>query len=164
MINKKHLIELIINSLQHDLAKATMAAKEAHAAATNDQSVAETQYDTLAIEAGYLAEGQSRRIIEIKSSIKIFKNMLTTLTLSESNSMVANIGCLIQLAGDEPLAHWFFLAPSAGGLRIPLEQQHITLITPQSPMGEALIGKEEGEDIDIGFSRKLAQDYIIHLY
>ena len=68
-INKQALVELIISDLQQALNQAISAANEAHAAAVDDQSVAETQYDTLAIEASYLAEGQSKRVQELQKAI-----------------------------------------------------------------------------------------------
>ena len=163
MINKKTLINDIIKTLKHDLTKATIAAKEAHAAATDDESVAETQYDTLAIEAGYLAEGHSKRIIEIQTSIIAFEALDIDIKSMAFDTLCVKLGSLIQLNEDEPLAHWFFLAPFAGGLRLNIEGQNITVITPQSPMGAALLGKEQDDDIDMTFSSKLKQDYIVKI-
>jgi uncharacterized membrane protein len=73
MLNKQQLITIIVSSLSQQLQKAIAAANEAHAAAVDDQSVAETQYDTLAIEAGYLAEGQSRRVTEFQQAIDAYQ-------------------------------------------------------------------------------------------
>jgi len=66
---KAEVISKILTYLQNELASLSTAAKNAHLAAIDDQSVAETQYDTLAIEASYLAEGQSRRVEALKKSI-----------------------------------------------------------------------------------------------
>ncbi len=49
MFNKKQLVDVIVTALKQELQQAIDAANEAHAAAVDDQSVAETQYDTLAI-------------------------------------------------------------------------------------------------------------------
>ena len=45
-MNKEKLITNIISHLENALSIAKHAANEAHLAATDDQSVAETQYDT----------------------------------------------------------------------------------------------------------------------
>ena len=71
-MNKNKILDAVLSYLYLELSHCEQAANNAHLAATDDQSVAETQYDTLAIESAYLAEGQSRRLIEFKVSIKRF--------------------------------------------------------------------------------------------
>ncbi len=68
-ICRQQLNHTIEGHLKSKIAEAEEAAMNAHHAAIDDQSVAETQYDTLAIEAGYLAEGQSRRIQMLKEEL-----------------------------------------------------------------------------------------------
>ncbi|GAA5138069.1 hypothetical protein GCM10025767_19860 [Thalassotalea piscium] len=55
------MLEDLITYLKNELSALVNAANSARAASIDEQSVAETQYDTLAIEAGYLAEGQAKR-------------------------------------------------------------------------------------------------------
>jgi len=151
---------MITSSLNQQLQQAIDAANEAHAAAVDDQSVAETQYDTLAIEASYLAEGQSKRVQEFQQAIDAYN----ALELIEFNvgSYIA-LGALVQLSADEKANHWFFIGPAAGGFRCQLNQQNITIITPQSPMGIALIGKQQDDDIEIKLGTNKLEDYIAAL-
>jgi len=153
-INKQALVILIVNELQQELNQAINAANQAHAAAVDDQSVAETQYDTLAIEASYLAEGQSRRVQELQTAINDYQKL--NLLMFDINKPIA-LTALVQVAADSQAQHWFFIGPAAGGFRCLLDQQHITVITPQSPMGLALIGKFQDDDIEVmlGDSRLL---------
>lgn len=156
-INKKAIVSSIIKKLKQALDQAISAANEAHAAAVDDQSVAETQYDTLAIEASYLAEGQSRRVQELQSAI----NQYQALTLVDFNTECAiALTALVQLSKDSTNQHWFFIGPAAGGFRCSLEAQHITVITPQSPMGLALLGKYQDDEIDISLGHNRLIDYI----
>ena len=145
-IDKQALVTLIISEIKQEINQAISAANEAHAAAVDDQSVAETQYDTLAIEASYLAEGQSRRVQELQTAIHDYHG-LSLLDFNE-NSAIA-LTALVQLSKDSQGQHWFFIGPAAGGFRCILSEQHITVITPQSPMGLALLGKFQDDDIDI---------------
>ncbi len=39
----------------------------------------------------------------------------------------------------------FFIGPKSGGLEIEFEGKEVTVITPQSPLGEQLIGKKAGQ-------------------
>ena len=160
MPNKKQLVDLVVTSLSKQLQQAIDAANEAHAAAVDDQSVAETQYDTLAIEASYLAEGQSRRVIEFQHAIDTYK----ALELIEfNNDSYIALGALVQLSADAETNHWFFIGPAAGGFRDQIAQHNITVITPQSPMGTALIGKQLDDDIEVMLGNNKLEDYIVTL-
>lgn len=156
-INKQTLVALIINELKQELNQAISAANEAHAAAVDDQSVAETQYDTLAIEASYLAEGQSRRVQELQTAINDY-NKLSLFVFNE-NSTIA-LTALVQLSKDSQAHHWFFIGPASGGFRCQLAKQHITVITPESPMGLALLDKYQDDDIEVMLGDKKLTDYV----
>ena len=156
-INKPELVSLIKKSLEQELNQAISAANEAHAAAVDDQSVAETQYDTLAIEASYLAEGQSRRVQTLQTAIKAYQGL--NLVSFDADTPIA-LSALVQLEQDSLNKHWFFIGPAAGGFRCELWENQITVITPQSPMGIALIGKYQDDDVDIKLGNNLLSDFI----
>ncbi|TWX66765.1 hypothetical protein ESZ36_14485 [Colwellia demingiae] len=160
MPNKKQLIDIVVTALSKELQQAIDAANEAHAAAVDDQSVAETQYDTLAIEASYLAEGQSKRVLEFQHAIEAYK-MLDI--IEYNNDSYIALGALVQLSADLESNHWFFIGPAAGGFRCQLAQQNITVISPKSPMGMALIGKQQDDDIEIVLGSNKLKDYIAAL-
>lgn len=155
--NKQTLLTLIIKELEQELNQAISAANEAHAAAVDDQSVAETQYDTLAIEASYLAEGHSRRVQELQTAIADYNAM--NLAGFDENKPIA-LSAMVQLSKDRDNQHWFFIGPAAGGYRCILSKKHITVITPSSPMGAILLGKYQDDDIDIELGNSHLADYI----
>ena len=157
VINKKAIVALIISELESELEHAVNSANDAHAAAVDDESVAETQYDTLAIEAGYLAEGQSRRVQELQSAIQSYQS-LPLLTFDHNKAI--SLSALVQLSKDSESNHWFFIGPAAGGFRCQLSNQHITVITPQSPMGRALMNKFEDDDVEVMLGKGALNDYI----
>jgi transcription elongation GreA/GreB family factor len=160
MPNKKQLIDLVVMELSKEHQQAIDAANDAHAAAVDDQSVAETQYDTLAIEASYLAEGQSKRVIEFQHAIDAYKKLNI---INFNNDSYIALGALVQLSVDSKTNHWFFIGPAAGGFRCQLGKKNITVITPQSPMGAALIGKQQNDDIEIMLGTNKLKDYIAAL-
>jgi len=140
---KAEVISKILTYLQNELASLSTAAKNAHLAAIDDQSVAETQYDTLAIEASYLAEGQSRRVEALKKSIIELK------ALPLEQSLQVSLGSLVQLSQDTRAKHWFFIAAAAAGFRCKINDQQITVITPQSPMGQVMMEKYVDDEIQL---------------
>jgi hypothetical protein len=159
-VDKKALVALVIQSLKQELSQAINAANEAHASAVDDQSVAETQYDTLAIEASYLAEGQSRRVQALQEAL--FKYQELTLLEFDENKAIA-LSALVQLFTDSEKQHWFFIGPGAGGFRCKLNEQQITVITPQSPIGLVLMGEYNGEDIEVMLGDNKLTDYIANV-
>ena len=160
-VDKKTLVALIIKNLKQELSQAINAANEAHAAAVDDQSVAETQYDTLAIEASYLAEGQSRRVQELQEALISYQEL--NLVEFDENKPIA-LSALVQLHADSKKQHWFFIGPAAGGFRCELNEQYITVITPKSPIGIVLMREFEGESIDVMLGNGQLTDYIASVY
>lgn len=166
VMNKTLLITKILKHLRFELANCELAATNAHLAATDDQSVAETQYDTLAIESAYLAEGQSRRLVEFKAAIQALEQLSQQFNLQHTTDIALTdkitLGSLVQLATEVEHQQWFFIAPSAGGYRTTIDGQHYTVVTPQSPMGNALIGKQIDDDIEVLLGNsKLIDDIVV---
>ncbi len=160
-MNKKQILRDIISHLEQELSATIIAANNAHLAATDDQSVAETQYDTLAIEASYLAEGQSRRVAEIQHA----KQAITELVLREFHEdMPVSLGALVQLSRDSDDNQWFFIAPAAGGFRGIFNGKNYTVITPTSPMAKALVGKYIDDEVELMIGVNKICDEIIAVY
>jgi hypothetical protein len=140
-MNKAQLIRQIVISLRESLAVLEKAARASHAEATHESSKAESKYDTRGLEAAYLAGGQARQAKEIPDSIKLYEALP-----------------IKNFAGDEPLdltalveldaggaRSLYFIGPKNGGLEIEHQRKEITVITPQSPLGQNLVGKQAGQ-------------------
>ncbi|MEI7535490.1 MAG: GreA/GreB family elongation factor, partial [Verrucomicrobiae bacterium] len=61
-----------------------------------------------------------------------------------------NLGALVELehGGESSL---YFVGPRAGGTEVIHDKKEILVITPQSPLGEQLIGKQAGEQPQLNF-------------
>ena len=75
-MNKKKLLEQIIDGLGDGLRVLEKAARASHAEATHESSKAESKYDTRGLEAAYLAGGQARQAREILDSIKFYQSLI----------------------------------------------------------------------------------------
>ncbi|REL28353.1 hypothetical protein DXX93_18475 [Thalassotalea euphylliae] len=177
-MNKKDILTRVQAAIEALLTQALAAATQAHNAAIDDQSKAETQYDTLAIEAAYLAEGQSKRIAELKSQLQQLKEQAV------EESEVINIGALFSLAYDsastdsESATKHFYLLPCAAGTCItlandpptqlehtqPEHSQKIYVITPAAPLGRALIGLTVDDDFSLNLGVKQQTGYVVAIY
>lgn len=143
MLNKRALINAIVSELREARDKAAQAADAAKATATDSENVAENKYDTLGLEAAYLAHGQSDRILQLEKDIRTFEELQT----KESNKV--ELGALIELEDHSGETTFVFLAPSAGGFKISHGSRSIQIITPAAPLGKLLMGAEVDDEVNL---------------
>jgi transcription elongation GreA/GreB family factor len=140
-MNKAALLEQIVSSLSESLETLQKAARASHAEATDESSKAENKYDTRGLEAAYLAGGQARQAKEILDSIEVYG----ALKLKEFGPEAPiDLTALVELES-EGMESTYFLGPKNGGLEVEFEGQEVTVLTPQSPLGETLMGKQAGQ-------------------
>ncbi len=142
-MNKAALRDRIIAQLHADLANQTTAALLARDEAINEESRAESKYDTHSQEAAYLAEGQARIAAEIQASIAFYQTF-TPAPFSLQDPIA--LGALVELTAKNQPA-WFFIGPSAGGTEVLIDGQTVLVITPASPVGRQLLGRRVGDSI-----------------
>ena len=65
-MDKLLLQQQVLERLAEDLLEVEEAVRVAHEAATHEENIAENKYDTLGLEAAYLATGQARRAEAIR--------------------------------------------------------------------------------------------------
>lgn len=145
-MNKHTVHQLILHKLRDDLDVAQRAAQTAYETATHEENIAENKYDTLGLEASYLAAGQAKRVEEIKQALAVCQNL--TLRAYDEQAGI-QVGALLGLEDENGHEQWLFLGPDAAGLKVYLVGQLITVITPRSPLGQSLLGKFEGDEVQI---------------
>jgi transcription elongation GreA/GreB family factor len=140
-MNKTQILKQIVASLSESLEVLEKAARASHEEATHESSKAESKYDTRGLEAAYLAGGQARQAKEIMDAIKLYATLpLKDFAPGEPIALTA----LVELdAGGNRST--YFIGPKNGGLEFELKGKEITVITPQSPLGQNLMGKTEGQ-------------------
>ena len=146
-VNRARLLEKIINHLEDSLKLNIDAAEQAHETATHSENVAENRYDTLGLEAAYLAQGQSQRVVAGEVDIVSFK-ALRDLRHSESIAMGSLVALVDEGADEGDRRQLLFIGPAAGGLRLVIDQNEIVVITPSAPLGKALMGHSVHEEIE----------------
>ena len=147
-MKKPALLKAIIARLDAELALSLHAARTAAAGATDEQNKAENKYDTRGLELSYLAAGQGRKIAEAEATLAQFR----TLELRDFGPLdPIDLSALITLesraADAQPL---YFLAPRGGGTEVRHAGREVLVITPQSPLGQQLLGRRKGDRISFG--------------
>ncbi len=151
-LNKRTIIDKIIAALATELESYTTSAKAAFAAATDPQSKAENKYDTRSLEASYLARGQGQQALEIMRSLQQYETLPVRDFIAGAP---IDIGALVELERDGERT-FFFFGPRAGGTEIKHEGKEILVITPQSPMGQELLGRKAGDTAQLPAGRAKA--------
>ncbi len=142
-MDKREILNLLIEKLQLEVSGLLAAARAAHEAATHEESRAEDSHDTRGLEASYLAGAQAQRAAELGALISAYR--LMPLKDFGPKDAIAP-GALVELASLESgrKAH-YFVVPRGGGAAVQSQGKSIQIIAPQSPLGEALVGRRQGE-------------------
>ena len=126
-----------------DAKNALEAAERAQAIATDeatsDESKAEGKYDTRATEASYLARGQPERVVQLRDLVVWYGSLDASRRLK-----TVQLGALVGLDGEQPQV--LFVGP-VGGSRVTVEGVEIKTISLASPLGRALRGLSDGDEL-----------------
>jgi transcription elongation GreA/GreB family factor len=154
-MNKRVIIKKIVARLTDELEIYFRAAQFSRAEATHESNKPENKYDTRGLEASYLARGQSKQAAEIEAAIAEFEKLGAKKFAADD---AIAVGALVELehGGEKSI---YFFGPRAGGTEIVYDKQEILVITPQSPLGEQLLGKKSGDALEIilGVARQSAR-------
>jgi hypothetical protein len=147
--SKADALKRFLEQVSSEIAAQMASARAAHQAATHEESKAEDRHDTFAIEASYLAAGQSARVMELE---KVRTELEGYLSGSRESDRVVP-GSLLSYESDGAI-HWVLMAKSGGGFRTSLGTggQEVTLVqilSTTSPLGSELLGLRAGDEIEV---------------
>jgi len=143
-MTKAQLVATIIARLESDLALFTAAARQAHAAATHEECQPDNKYDTTALEASYIAQGQANRAQEIRQGLEAYRAM--ELQAFDDETPV-RLSALVTLEDEAGRVRRLFIGPQAGGMKLVDPAGEIVVITPASPLGKRLLGLSVGDEL-----------------
>lgn len=155
-MNKRALVEKIIEKLEEERLSLAQAARNTYEAATHEEAQAEDQYDTRGLEASYLAGAQAKRVADLEQFILMLR-FLDIKNFGEETAISST--ALVELDHDGKIS-WYFLLPNGGGMTVEFDKHQVQIVTPKSPMGEALIGRHEG-DVALVDTGKETREYEI---
>ncbi len=132
----------LVTQLEEALALASAAHAATVAGATHAESKPENDKDTRALELTYLARGQAQRVVELQAALV---ELASWSPRGFSDDDAIALGALVTLDedGDE---RRLFVAPSGGGNQLA---GGVQVVTPQSPLGVALLGKYVGDEVEL---------------
>jgi transcription elongation GreA/GreB family factor len=144
-LDKRKLLDALVAQLKNDLDVLNQAALSTYQGAIHSDSKAEDQYDTRGLEASYLAGAQAKRVAELEELIKTYQ-YIDIKTFGPQDRIAAT--ALVGLKSEDKL-YYFLLMPKGGGLQLRFEGKLVQVLSPQSPIGEVLLGKKLHDEFDV---------------
>lgn len=138
---KRAILEAL-TSLEEEI---QAAAKSAHDGATHEDAVAKSKYDTHGLELSYLASSQMERLSRLKSEIVKFKQ---TEMRSSSSDISAKQYDLVRWQNNKGQIKIVFLSKIGAGLTLAVKNDlKLSVVSPESPLGEALLGLSVQDEV-----------------
>ena len=139
------------------------AAYDAAQAATHEEAKPENDKDTRALEASYLAAGQAERVRALETAATVLAG-LELKDIGKTTPICAS--AVITLEDDEGTQTLFFMSPHGGGVRLELASPpaSVQVVTPQSPLGKALLGRLHGDVIELRGKSGLREMSIVDVW
>lgn len=147
--SKSALKQELVRILQADLETLERAQQAAREGATHEEAKPENDKDTRALEQSYLARGQAMRLEELRTGLAQVQAMPVR---DFDEGAKAALGALVTIEDDES-TRVVFIAPYGGGSR--LSEGAVQVTTPRSPLGQALLGRTEGDDCELRLEGRL---------
>lgn len=143
-MDKSSLQQQVLERLADDLLQAEQAARAAHETATHEENIAENKYDTLGLEAAYLATGQARRAEAIRHAMAGWRQFRPRPYDASQGIQLGALVCLIDAHDQQQL---FFLGPPGGSMQLLSGARQVRVISSEAPLGAAMLGKCEGDEV-----------------
>lgn len=141
---KRAILDAVIQALEAELARQQNANAESADSAMQSAYRAESQRDTSGIEASYLAHGYAAQCRALARNIA----ELRTVEAEDFTGQEIDIGALVVVKMGGETDRYLLLA-CGGGTEVVVDGQTVTVITPESPLGKALMGNVEAGDFSI---------------
>ena len=139
-MDKLKILKTVQEALEQELRRQLAAQETAAAGATHVEAKAESKWDTCGLEQSYLARGHAKQFEALVMQVEELRGFVP----SCFSGKAIGAGALAETEMDGE-TFLFFLLHCGGGTELEVDGREITVITPESPVGAALIGKRQGD-------------------
>jgi len=151
IMDKRKIMKAVLAALEEDLRLQLKGQEMAAEGATHTEAKAETKWDTCGLEQSYLARGLARQFEKLVAQVED----LRAFNPGNYSGKSIGVGALVATTSDG-YDDFFILLECGGGTEVEVDGRIITVITPESPVGAALIGRRQGQSYSFreGIGRK----------
>ncbi len=159
-MDKFLLKQQVLEQLAEDLLQAEQAARVAHETATHEENIAENKYDTLGLEAAYLATGQAQRAEAIRQVMANWRQFRPGPYEASQGIQLGALVCLVDANGQQ---QHLFLGPVGGSMKLVCGDQPVQVISIEAPLGKAMLGKFEGDEVAVQVAQILQRFEVLQV-
>ena len=142
-MEKSTIINLVRDAVQAKYQRMLEAARETAAGVTDPENKAENKYDTRGLEASYLAAGQGEQVEALAEAVMMLQP--SAFPKFDATDEIA-AGALVEgEIGNERL--FYLMAPKAGGITCQYQGCEVTVLTPDAPLRQKLLGLKAGDAV-----------------
>jgi len=145
-LDKTAVLDALRARMEQRLRQLTGAQRDAQAGATHVESKAESDKDTRATEGSYLARGLAERVETLHDAVAVLRAVSP---VSFGPRDPVGLTALVGVRDEDDVETVYFIAPAGGGERLPFDGAEVLALTPFSPLGEAVVGRRVGDEIEL---------------
>ncbi len=156
--DKQAVFDAVVAAVRAQLEQSRTVLQHAQSAATDNEAKAENKYDTRGLEMSFVAAGQTDRIAALRQVLSAYHFW----PLPPAADVIRP-GALVRLiADDEPEGDALrdpgaalsstlvaFVAPYGNADTVSVDGVTVRVITLRAPLGRALVGKQEGDEVQV---------------
>lgn len=144
-LDKRALRDALARALEEACEKLARAQRATAEGVTHEDARAEGDKDMRATEASYVARGQAMRVEALVAELaKVTQMPARELASGEPIGLSA-----VALVEDEGGRRALFVAPAGGGTVLRHGELELSVVTPSSPLGRALVGAVAGDVVSV---------------
>ncbi len=155
-MNKQFLVEQLTERLRETVAIAKRATQAASDEARDGASPAEKREDArVHLEYSSLARGQAERAARATAELSALETFRPAAFAPDSP---VGLGAIVEVEGDDQ-GRTFFLAPVGAGMELtgPDGDGFLSVVTPKSPVGNAVMGRRVGDTVEVTVKGELRE-------
>lgn len=145
-IDKSQVRALLVERIAESLRALEESQQRTQEGAVHDEARAEDPKDTRATESSYLSRGLAERVAKLRIGLARLESL--ELLDFDSDAEIA-LSALIGLENDDGQKSVTFLVPEGGGENLRVGGLAVRCVTPGSPLGSALVGREVGDEVEL---------------
>jgi hypothetical protein len=146
-IDKRMALNALVGRAEQKLAELRAGYAAARDAVLSTPHVMKSKREVFGQESAYLANALALNIQEREHELTLLRG----LRLAESPERVA-LGCLVGVGeSGETIEGLYLILPVCGGMGVPVESGGVPvrIVTPQTPVAKALLGKSVGDEVTL---------------
>lgn len=163
-MDKQELVTQLEGQLRDQVRTAGRSAMECAAEAKNGASPKDKSTDSrVAIEYASMARAQTQRAERVHRELRAIEGFKPK-KLSERSRV--DIGAVVEIEDEESgEGRTFFLAPAGAGMTLlgPGGDGHLSVVTPNSPIGRAVLGGRVGEIASVTVKGEVLEWQIVYI-